>query len=211
MWCCVSVVSLDTKSKVDTVNPFDFIGDDKDLTDFENVDNLYIDELGVAATESSDGVPEFLERLYKVQMITRNKKHNTYRIDFLGGHWLEVSKEQAILWRPKPEGGCGEGIPEVNGNCPSAVIQNKEESEMEVVDAFEQVDAEDKADSDDRRLQPRSAIVGPAYNTGPRGIGRNINFNSGQLYQNDGIVDLGRARFFSHGQFRSCIGPSCSF
>mmetsp|Transcript_29449 Transcript_29449/g.85202 ORF Transcript_29449/g.85202 Transcript_29449/m.85202 type:complete len:207 (+) Transcript_29449:274-894(+) len=190
MWAYV--MCADTKSKIDAVNPFDFVG--QDLSNFENIDSLYLDDLGVG---SSEGVKEFLQRVYKVRMVTRNKKHDSIKIDFFGGDYLEVSKDEALLFRPKPEGGCGDGIPEVNGYCAVAQIVNEEEPTKE--------------ESDERRLQARSSIVGPAYNTGPRGIGSNVNFNTGRIYGSEGIVSLGRSRFFGQGQFRSCDGPSCSF
>ena len=84
-----------------------------------------------------------------------------------------MDTERALLFRPEPESGCGaeaEGIDAPKGYCAVAEIKNGD-------------DPRDEEDSTRRRqLQARSSIVGPAYNTGPRGIGSNVNFNSGRIY-----------------------------
>ncbi|CEM37952.1 unnamed protein product [Vitrella brassicaformis CCMP3155] len=182
-----------TKSKTDVASPFDFAS--QPLADFEKLDGLYIDDL-----MASNG--EVMERYYKVEQITKNKAKDSVKIDFFGGDYLDVDSERALLFRPEPESGCGaeaEGIDAPKGYCAVAEIKNGD-------------DPRDEEDSTRRRqLQARSSIVGPAYNTGPRGIGSNVNFNSGRIYGSDGIVSLGRSRFFGQGQFRSCSGPACQF
>jgi len=125
---------------------------------------------------------DVLERYFKVRDVTKNKSQGSVKVVFLNGEYLEIDKERAVLLRPKPEGGCGGDAEEPKPEDPAR-----------------------------RQLQSRVSIVGPAYNRGPRGIGSNLNFNSGKVYDDDGIVSLGRARFFGQGQFRGCDGASCQF
>jgi len=168
------------------------------------IDALYIDDLLTKEGKT-------IERYYKVMTVSRSKDDGSVKVEFFGGDYLEVDKERALLFRPKPESGCGaeaEGFEAPEGFCPVA----------EIINGADPRDAEASGEPDARRLlrdgrqlQARTSIVGPAYNTGPRGVGGNINFNTGRIYGSDGIVSLGRSRFFGQGQFRSCNGPACSF
>ncbi|CEL94593.1 unnamed protein product [Vitrella brassicaformis CCMP3155] len=188
---------IQTKAKTDVESPFDFIT--HSLDDLENLDGLYIDDL---LAKNGD----VLERYFKVRDVTKNKSQGSVKVVFLNGEYLEIDKERAVLLRPKPEGGCG-------GEADAADAPEGYCAVAEILNGPDPRDAEEPKPEDParRQLQSRVSIVGPAYNRGPRGIGSNLNFNSGKVYDDDGIVSLGRARFFGQGQFRGCDGASCQF
>ncbi|CEM34421.1 unnamed protein product [Vitrella brassicaformis CCMP3155] len=193
---------VQVRQKVDVVTPFDLV--DKPLTEIELFDAVYLDNL-----PANDG--GLLERMYKVEMVTRNTESNAIQLSFLGGDYMIVDADSAFLFIQAAKAGCTAEDTLPDGYCAVVEVTQRPPEGADL--------GEDSVNTDvsGRFLQARSSIVGAQYNLGPRGSGRNINFNTKRLYGNSGfgdtggIVNLGRSRFFSHGQFRACRGPSCFF
>ncbi|CEL94594.1 unnamed protein product [Vitrella brassicaformis CCMP3155] len=178
-----------TKRKIYVQSPFEMAS--KSLADLERVDSIYIDDLLA-------GNGEVLQRFYKVEMITKAKASENIKVAFFGGDYLEVTSERALLFRPKPAEGCGEAkaADTPDGYCPVAEIVN----------------GPDPREEQTRRRLATTAIPEPLYPIGPRNIGGNVysSFNTGSIYESDGIVSLGRSRFFAQHQQRFCQGPTCT-
>lgn len=200
---------IKVKSKVDNFSPFDYL--ELPLNQIEQLGVIYLSGL----PSGTPGSEDLIERLYTVSRVSRNTNDNSAQILLSDGSILDVDATRAVLYEPilseAEAAACGkEWILATKRHCAIAIIWNGEERADPVAADRAAVNTTD-ANGRRRLGLPRVSIIGPQYSSGPRGIGNNINFNVGRVYGNEGIVSLGRNRFFQQGQLRACRGMACAF